>query len=737
MIRGDSHIYILLKKRKPMPRKLAIDGILLGLFMLGATLMTFAAELAVVPQAHNPSGVATFEIRTAAIRVQLSENGEIVGISRKGNDATRDVRGGTHLAGCRRIGPTIATPLDRGGFEFAYRLMSEDPRRECTLVERFVPTQDSVRWEVEIRGSGEPWTTAIETRLDYAADAESRFWTAWGDPDAQRDRWQDPLVWRPFIDRHWPLGTEAYCCICIPLATIAEPRHDAAISLILSPEDTQLDLTLKTTRQGSIVFSRSRHRIGEGRVLCFAADLVSHPADLRSGLGWMVNRYPEFFNPPNPAADQMAGCGAYSGSEEHFDTAKLRQMAFRINWKCSEDFPYMGMFLPPMADAQARWDRAPDEHTPGKPAWTSYQTLEDYNQWMRTNGFHVLCYFNTTEYGRKMQFPPPPQQAKSDDNLWRDQNDYLFHSDRRAAVLMHNNEPVRSECYGSVIVDPGDPAYQRHLLEQARRHLEWLPHSDGLCIDRLDWLARYNRNADDGVSWIDGKPARSLLMSWKDLMSKLGPLMHGAGKVIFVNNSLSRIEMMRHVDGFNAEWTFMPKRDAYFNYSALLGMRKPVLVWTPLEEKDNVLKSVGPDAYLQRCLYLGVFPTAPYPNNNHCLCPSALADAAYLDYGPLLDAMRGKKWVLRPHAVEVLGEKAKANLFEVPGGYAMPVAFGGQAESVEVVLREIQGLSDKSRIDAIHPGTRNPVAVKSRHEGTTVVLTVPLHRGCAMVRVVN
>ena len=66
-----------------------------------------------------------------------------------------------------------------------------------------------------------------------------------------------------------------------------------------------------------------------------------------------MNRYPEFFNPPNPAADQMAGCGPYSGSEERFDVSKLRRMGFRINWKCSEDFPYMGMFLPPMADAQA------------------------------------------------------------------------------------------------------------------------------------------------------------------------------------------------------------------------------------------------------------------------------------------------------------------------------------------------------------------------------------------------
>ncbi len=626
--------------------------------------------------------------------------------------------------------------------EFSKKLVHEESGNQCVLVERFLPTKDSIRWEIEIRGEGGPWTTSIETRLSYAAGAKSRFWTTWGDPDDRRDRWQDPLAWRPLVDRTWPYQyaiwtewtTTACSCICIPLATVAEPQRDAAMSLVLSPEDTQLGLTLRTTRQGEIAFCRSHHRLGGGRVLRFAADLVSHPADPRGGLGWLVNRYPEFFNPPNPAADSMAGCGAYSGSEERFDVSKLRRMGFRVNWKCSEDFPYMGMFLPPMADAQTRWNRAPDEQTPGKPSWTSYQTLEHYSRWMRANGFHVLNYFNVTEFGRNMRFPPPPRQAKRDDDLWRDPHDYLFHSDRRTAVLMQGNEPLRSNGYGTFVVDPGDPAYQKHLLEQARRHIEKLPDSDGLCIDRTDWLGRYNRNADDGVSWIDGKPARSLLMSWKDLMGKLGPLMHEAGKVIFINNCVCRIETMRHVDGIYAEWTGAGMA-AYFNYSALLGMRKPVLVWTP---DEKTLTSEGPDAYLQRCLYLGVYPTAPYPINNHCLRPSPLADAAYLDYGPLFDALRGKKWVLRPHAVEVAGQKAKANLFETPEGYVVPVTFADQAQSVRVTLRGLANVTPRSICEARHPGGRQwmPIAPVVLSDNG-IRLEVPLKRGCAIVRLRN
>ena len=34
--------------------------------------------------------------------------------------------------------------------------------------------------------------------------------------------------------------------------------------------------------------------------------------------------------------------------------------------------------------------------------------------------------------------------------------------------------------------------------------------------------------------------------------------------------------------------------------------------------------------------------------------------------------MRGKKWVLLPHVVEVADKAAAVNLFEVPGGYVIP-----------------------------------------------------------------
>lgn len=222
---------------------------------------------------------------------------------------------------------------------------------------------------------------------------------------------------------------------------------------------------------------------------------------------------------------------------------------------------------------------------------------------------------------------------------------------------------------------------------------------------------------------------RALSESWKSLMSRLGPLMHSNGKVIFANALLKRLDLMKELDGVYHEFGHL---GPCLNGTAFLCVRKPALAWTP---NPSVLGE-DPDAYFQRHLYLGVYPTAPFPGNDHTILPSPQADQWYLDYGPLLDLMRGKKWVLEPHVIEVEGSTAKVNLFEVPGGYVAPVVFGGKAQSVRVVVRKPSALAKwpaRPVVQAFHPGSDQPVPVKTTVKGDLLYLTVPLQRGCAMV----
>ena len=643
-----------------------------------------------------------------------------------------------HLAGCKPEGAAVSRKLD-DGLEVRRKLACEGHRAQ--VIDRFRPTNAGIRWEIEIRGEGEPWSVPIETHLRYPSGPGVKFWTAWADPDPSDKNWRDPLTLMPFADRRLYYGAPYFesgnprlgfvpttgDLFSLPLATVAEPAADAGLSIALSPSDVMLDLTLDTASDGSMKFRRHYHRIDASHPVQFALDLVAHEADWRGGLRFVAGRYPEYFNPSNRLADEMAGTAAYSGREDDFDTAKLRRMAFRTNWKASFDFPYMGLFLPPVADDES-WERysgdsagnyKPEER--GRSGRTTILQMAAYSRRMREQGFYVLNYFNVTEFGDNVTWPAPPRKTAAEAGLWHDSNDLLYAKFEDAMLRTLEGKPYYT--WGNAVaMDPGEPVYQDFLLDQARRHLAKLPDSSGLCIDRLDWLRFYNQNRDDGTSWFEGHPARSLVRSWHDIMSKLAPEVHKAGKVLFCNNHTKRLDLLREVDGIFDEFTYAP---ASLNTTAFLGIRKSVLGWTADESNLHP----DPDAYFQRHLYLGVYPMAPFPGNDHSLRPSDWVDRQYLDYGPLLETMRGKKWVLTPHAVSVADQSAKANLFEVPGGYVLPVAFGGQSTHVVVTVKGVRA----SAAEALHPGEERwvPLSVPSAGE---LHLDVPLRRGCALVR---
>ncbi len=461
-----------------------------------------------------------FSVETPGLTIKLTDDGRIVAASVGKENIP--LTGQTRLSGCRQVGDAEVKKIKGGGYAFVQQV-ADAHNHHATVTDQFTPTKDSIRWTVEIVSNDAPWSTGIETRLRYPATAATRFWTAWSDPEHRNDGWRDPLVVRPFSNTTWPYsnltnGTpDRGDYFALPMLSVLEPTKDTGLSLVLSPENTTLEMWLHTSAAGAIQLTRNKHRLGEGKTVRFAMDLVTHEADWRGGLRWLTTRYPEFFNPPNPLADQMAGCGAYSGDENPIDVQKFKKMAFRINWKLSDDFPYMGMFIPPVKDADERWERSCDEKAPAnKPRWTSCRRLNDYAKYMKDNGFHVLNYFNVTEFGKNMGGAPAAKPG--DPDMWKDPRAYLKDALTSATLI-----PGNATCYAASVTDCGDPAYQKFILEQADRHNRLIPDSFGICIDRLDWLAKFNPHGDDGVSWVDGKPSQALYSSWQSLMEKLAP----------------------------------------------------------------------------------------------------------------------------------------------------------------------------------------------------------------------
>ncbi|MEO9023091.1 MAG: hypothetical protein ABI237_06530 [Ginsengibacter sp.] len=743
-------------------------------------LRPFIIFLAPLFSFNNQNGTGDFKISTQNLTVLISGKGEIKEMWIGKDKINKPLKAFTGISGSHTEGDPVVKKLEKGGVEFTRTLINDSLQASCILTERFLPQTGSIRWEIEISGKGKSWGSSINTIFRYPVSKNTRFWTTWGGPqfdrsavdsnllqrlvpaplppDSKRDEWgqsvsayewSDPLISMPFNNSTFYYGAPPvtdenpriafipfqHNLFCIPMCTILEDNDNTGLTISLSPEDNIIDMDMKTKEDGSISFERLHNRISADSTVSFSLDLVAGQSDWRQSLQWISQRYPGYFNPEIPDALKFAGTGAYSGMDTSFDTEKMKNMAFSVNWQASFDFPYMGMFLPPI-NPNEKWKNYGGNET-------SAEEMNEYAGNMKKRGFYVFNYFNVTEFGANVKFPQPQGSGLSDSSLWKNCNDFLYERIPGSLLLVPNEMNLDSAYYSKtknggpyytwgdgIVTDCGDPAYKDFLLAQARRHISEIPNSFGICIDRMDWLRFFNEKADDGVSWFDGKPVRSLNTSWKQLLDSLGSVMHGANKAILVNNLVKRVDLMKHVDGIFDEYAYA---GSPLNTTAFLSLNKPAMGWT---SGARDIRKTGVDNFFQKYLYLGVFPMCPFPGNDHSIKPDPEIDKWYLDYGPLMIAMKGRKWVLEPHVISVKDNLAKANLFLIPKGLYIPVVYAKKGTmNIIVTFKNVGGGKIKS-CQVYSPGKKEPTTVEFTANKGNITINVPIERGCGIV-VVN
>ena len=702
------------------------------------------------------------KVDNGSLSVTVAPDGEIASIEYQGTQF-RDVAGDVTLDGYEVLDVLVDRQADTVRVS---KTLADSMGRTAQVVESIYPTESSVRWTCEVIGDADPCSVPIRLGMSVHTADSAGFWTTWGRPgirleeiadegfrnelklmNAPTNNWLDPLVPIPFTDTIYYYGAPAvtpeaprigYCplsgdIISVPVAVAIDRERGVGISLVQALDDYIQDMTLETTRDGRMVFTRLNHRLVETNPIRFSCDIVGHGANWRESLAWICNRYPEFFEPENPLAQTMGGAAAYTNHDVDFDVEKMKRMAFRVNWRASFDFPYMGMFLPPV-DRNEEWTRFGGSKT-------SQAGMADYAARMKEMGFCVLNYFNVTEFGARVSEQVPPRSTAQGEE-WKNSDDYLYGVLRPAILRVPDSMNVQGTIYSKVrnggmfytwedgvVMDCGVPVYADFLLEQTDRHLQQIPDAYGFCIDRMDWLRMFNLDRDDGRSWFNDQPAGSLILSWHSFMDRFAEKVHGAGKVIFVNNHTKRIDLLRHADGILDEFT---NYESALNATAFLVLKKPFLGWTP---SVGDLQVDGPDNFFQKYLYMGAFPMCPFPGNDHSIRPDEWGDRQYLDYGPLMKQLEGRQWVLSATPVEVVADNAKANVFEVPDGYVVPVVYARDS-TVGVDLGVLNGGGEWS-VEAWHPGKDMPQSLPGVRNaaGETPRIEVPVVRGCAVLHI--
>ena len=707
----------------------------------------------------------SYTIRSGTLELTLSPNGRLTEAASTNGSWKRTIHGHTSLDGCREAPDVRTRKTADNGVEVVRQYVSDSTRNGGTIIERFAPDSNSIRWEVEIEGDANPWTTGITTTVEFPDTAGARFWTTWGDPNhlSAADRgedagvWHDPFEYRAFRNMHLVYGGHFGKAggYSIPLFSTVYPDISTGLSLVMSPEDPLLDMHMITTGQGKVSQTRMYHRLERGKKVTFTMHLFLHDGDWRSIMAFVVERYPRYFHPPSRQALKVSGLGAYSSYEGDIDTTKYKAMGGIVNWKASFDFSYMGMFIPPVETDTTRWKRfdvtSEGELIEGQATYTTRAQLRHYAARMKELGFFTLNYFNVTEFGgasafgKEVAFPKPEFNEESD--TWTNPSSFLYNN-FPGAILFGSHDhigwhkltpqlfmfpPVRFHdtpyyTWGHAIAtDVGDSAYAAFLLDQAQRHVDDLPEAHGIALDRIDWFNEYNWHADDGKSWIQDRPVRSLLNSFKGFVPHLGKIMHDAGKVIFCNPEMNRLDMMEYFDGVFNEFGYLGFN---LNQSAFLTFYKPLICWTP--DKATVLKS--PDRFFQSHLVMGAFPMAPFPGNDHSIPPDPEVERYYLDYGRMFTALNGRTWVLTPGVIDIQDDIAVANLFAVGNTFVVPVVMG-KDEKATVHIRKCGQLfhAGTVMVEMWYPGSANAMTKACKVERDELELTVPLKRDCAFL----
>ena len=450
-------------------------------------------------------------------------------------------------------------------------------------------------------------------------------------------------------------------------------------------------------------------------------DLVGHEADWRGGLRWMADHYPAVFDPPNPRVHEMAGCGAYSGDERPVDVAKFKADGVPHQLEALRRFPLHGHVHP--AGQERRRALEPLVRRAARPPasrdTTSCRQMNDYARWMRRHGFHVLNYFNVTEFGKNMHDAAVRPRRPSDPQLWKDPVAFL-----KLQLPDAYLRPPIVTCYNAWVIDLGDPAYREFMLDQAERHIALVPDTDGICIDRIDWLRLDNPAADDGVSWVDGRPARSLYRSWIAFMDELGPLMHRADKVIFANTMTMRLELARQLDGIynefgkNGRCAEPDRPDGHSQAGA------------GLDHQRVTSTSPTPTPFIPAPPVPGRVPDGPLsvqPPLHHARARGRDASTSITVRCSTPSAASGGCW--RPVASK---PDAGCRRESVRGARRLwlPVTFGGKTTSARIRVGNVPAGSPGLKCDALHPGLFSSGRRSTRLSETACwKLQVPLNRG--------
>jgi len=609
-----------------------------------------------------------------------------------------------------------------------------DDSADMTLVQRFAPRDNCIEWAVEVRTSRQD---VREIHLHFVVPVfgpDSHGFTAHARcpmvPGTGNDHMM--VVYSPDM---W--NGESFHCSVLPMVSSYDPNADAGLAIVQPVDVAKPRMEYFFVREQpdiSMVVRWTHLRLSRGRSARARMLLAPIRGCWRDALRVVHDLHPDYFRVHEPSVYEHEGPPVSAPiiredglerlvSEQHVSWASIHACVFsRFGEYAPEEESWPSWVrhwrlehfdLARLSRTEFRWLRS---MVPDKRVWKeetiSRQLLNDYVGRLHASGVAAFLYTNPViaSIDRIDAYPGSLATSAEGTPLFRD---------------YHRTAPFNPAA---------DTAWGKHLDAMTERMLDIFPEVDGLFLDELHYN-QFDFAHDDGVSARGDRPVAMLGFAVQDAARRICDAVHRRGKAVWSNGS-NTLEVARYVDGLMAEVSW-----EWLGTMLYLSLEKPLVLlfgkgpWTSAQlERD-----------LNTALFAGAQPSAMHDSTSVVpeIAPELLAVMAR--YRPLFQMLRGRKWILHPHAIEGGSRDIRMNCFALPDGdFAVTfspstpggasVASSGASTSIQLRWPGLEKVTSAELFNADEPSAARALGFRS-HEGGLSVETPTARAGMIRLNV--
>jgi hypothetical protein len=513
---------------------------------------------------------------------------------------------------------------------------------EFVLREIWTANDDCLSWRVEVKLNSGCLERSIQIKQLFPYPYPAYNLQAW----SANERYPCPL--EELGGLHLYYGDACYGTV-IPAISIYDEQKNVGFTLS-KPFDlktTRLAFHFKDYHSDGLEIENTCLYLGENKSAVAELLIRAHEGCWRPGLGWLYEKYPEYFNPPNSRVHELEG--GFMLTNPYTKGSYLEDLGkYKIKWaEIHNHFPVYGNYAP----EEKEWSSVIEHDYPELPKADEKLSKEKINKHIKSlqdNNIKGLLYFQCTGDA----FIPYAEQYFPD-SIARDCDENMITTWKGCCFLNAS----------------AGTSFNKHIDKQIDKFIADYPDIDGVFLDQVCYQT-LDYAHKDGITACNNKPASMFGYSYEDNLNKLSDILHKQNKVIWANGPFD-VEVQKNIDGIMAEG--VSRISGTYKYLCLV---KPLLVHTYPDNPEKV------ETMFRHCLLsggsysIGASSTLPVP-----AAIDAQTQEIFDKCIPLAEKLFGRKWVFDPVPLK-LPERYDGNIFYSKENDAVLVSLVSKLDSL-------------------------------------------------------